>query len=104
MVLVTFKSAEDVANEMGIASDSLKQATNKFVDKTTRSTVTVVEKSLESHEKLIELATDFHTSFSETIEQINSVAKEFDRTDVELQNTMNQFLQFSSPFQTNLMK
>lgn len=98
MVQVTYKSAKDVANEMGLASDSLKQSTSKVIDKTTRSTVVVVEKSLEAHETLIALATEFNTSFNKTIEQLNSVAEEFERTDVDLRNNMNQLLRFSNLF------
>lgn len=104
MVHVLFKSAEDVANEMGFASDVLNESTNKMIDTSTSSTVSVVERSLESQELLMKLAADFHTSFNKTIEQLNSVATEFKRTDIELEHNIQQLFPLSTPFQNNLMK
>lgn len=104
MLQVNFSSAEDIANKMGQASDSLGKASVQGIVKASKTTVTVNGESQDAHETLMNLSKDFHAALNKTIEQINTVAKEFDRTDTELNDNMNQLLQFNYLPQNGFMK
>lgn len=82
------QSAQEVATKMGEASDALKQATSVPITKADKTTLTVNTKAQEANDEAIKLADLFLTHFQQTIENIQSVAKEFERTDEELEGAI----------------
>lgn len=104
MIQSLFQTAEDIANKMGYAADSIDRATSKIYMRATGTTLTVNGKAQDANEELIELAKEFNVAFKETIQQLNSVAKEFERTDLELHNNIDKLLPISNSFLNYNMK
>jgi type VII secretion effector (TIGR04197 family) len=104
MIQSLFQTAEDIANKMGCASDSIDRATSKIYTRATDTTLTVNGRAQDANEELIELAKAFNDTFKETIQQLHSVATEFERTDVELHDNIDKLLPLSKPFLKYNMK
>lgn len=86
--------AEDIANKMGYASDSVSSAANKTYTKATGTTLTVNEKAQSANDELLKLTKQYNEAFLKTIEQLHSVVSEFERTDMELNNAIHKLLPF----------
>lgn len=89
MIKINFEAAEKIATRMGQASDSIQRATNKTISKAEKTTLTVNEQAQIAHEKAQHLTILYNEAFQKTIQNIQKVAKEFERTDQELQNIFN---------------
>ncbi|GLO67431.1 creatininase [Oceanobacillus kimchii] len=95
MFISSFASAEEIATKMQNASDAISNATNKTILKATNTTVSVNTKAQEANEEAVQLAQLFNQSFRTTIQNIQSVASDFERLDDDLGNG------FAGPFFIN---
>ncbi|HDR3344295.1 TPA: TIGR04197 family type VII secretion effector [Bacillus cereus] len=75
-----FQSATQIATQMRAASDTIQSATNRSIKKATRTTLSDNSKAQEANQQ-------FSTAFQQAVDNIHSVAKEFERMDHELHNT-----------------
>ncbi len=89
---------------MGVSSDSIEHAAGKTCQKATKTTLLVNLEAQLAHEELIRLTQDFNEAFRKTMEQLQTVVSEFERTDEELQGTMNELLPFNDLYQNDFMK
>jgi type VII secretion effector (TIGR04197 family) len=90
MIRSNLETTEQIATKMGNASDSIQRAANKKITKAQQTTLAVNGKAQEANEEAIKLARLFNGAFQQTIRNIHSAAKEFERTDQELQNKFEQ--------------
>ncbi|WP_144467139.1 TIGR04197 family type VII secretion effector [Bacillus toyonensis] len=81
-----FQSAQQIATQMRAASDTIQSATNRSIKKATRTTLSVNSKAQEVNQQVLDLTKQFSTAFQQVVDNIHSVAKEFERMDHELQN------------------
>ncbi|ABS21323.1 MULTISPECIES: TIGR04197 family type VII secretion effector [Bacillus cereus group] len=68
-----FQTAKQIATQMGNAGDTIQNATNHSIKKATRTTLSVNSKAQEANQQ--------------AVNNIHSVAQEFERMDHELHNT-----------------
>ncbi|MED1092068.1 TIGR04197 family type VII secretion effector [Bacillus paramycoides] len=82
-----FQTAEQIATQMRDASDTIQSAINRSITKANRTTLTVNSKAQEANQQALDLTKQFCAAFQHAVDNIHSVAKEFERMDNELQNT-----------------
>ncbi|MGR3774571.1 TIGR04197 family type VII secretion effector [Bacillus paramycoides] len=82
-----FQSAQQIATQMRAASDTIQSATNRSITKATRTTLAVNSKAQEVNQQVLDLTKQFSAAFQQAVNNIHSVANEFERMDNELQNT-----------------
>ena len=82
-----FQSATQIATQMRAASDTIQSATNRSIKKATRTTLSVNSKAQEANQQVLDLTKQFSTAFQPAVDNIHSVAKEFERMDHELHKT-----------------
>ncbi|MGG5783680.1 TIGR04197 family type VII secretion effector [Bacillus albus] len=82
------QKATQIATKMGLASDRIQSATNRPITKATRTTLSVNFKSQEANQQVLDLTKQFSAAFQQAVDNIHSVAKEFERMDNELHNTV----------------
>ncbi|CAH2462753.1 MULTISPECIES: TIGR04197 family type VII secretion effector [Bacillus] len=81
-----FQSAQQIATQMRAASDTIQSATNRPITKATRTTLSVNSKAQEANQQMLDFTKQFSTAFQQAVDNIHSVAKEFERMDYELHN------------------
>ncbi|WP_342762073.1 TIGR04197 family type VII secretion effector [Bacillus sp. BR3(2024)] len=82
-----FQTAEQIATQMRNASDTIQSAINRSITKANRTTLNVNSKAQEANQQALDLTKQFFAAFQQTVDNIHSVANEFERMDNELQNT-----------------
>jgi type VII secretion effector (TIGR04197 family) len=82
---------------MGQASDAIERATQQTIITADKTTLLVNERAQTANLQTIELSQAFNQAFQHTIQNIQSTAEEFERTDSQLQHMFDQRL-----FQTNI--
>ncbi|HFU7072530.1 TIGR04197 family type VII secretion effector [Bacillus cereus] len=82
-----FQTAEQIATQMRNASDIIQSAINCSITKSNRTTLTVNSKAQEANQQALDLTKQFCASFQQAVDNIHSVANEFERMDNELQHT-----------------
>ena len=82
-----FQTARQIATQMRTASDTIQSATNRPITKATRTTLSVNSKAQEANQQMLDFTTQFSTAFQQAVDNIHSVAQEFERMDNELHNT-----------------
>ncbi|WP_426952530.1 TIGR04197 family type VII secretion effector [Bacillus mycoides] len=82
-----FQTAEQIATQMRNASDTIQSAINPSITKANRTTLTVNSKAQEANQQALYLTKQFCAAFQQAVDNIHSVANEFERMDNELQNT-----------------
>ncbi|MED1092696.1 TIGR04197 family type VII secretion effector [Bacillus paramycoides] len=81
------QTATQIATKMRSASDRIQSATSRSITKTTRTTLSVNSKAQEANQQVLDLTKQFSVAFQQAVDNIHSVANEFERMDNELQNT-----------------
>jgi len=89
MIQSNIQSAQQIASRMGSASDAIQRATGKRIKKDGRTTLIVNEKAQEVNQQSWQLAQLFNQAFQQTIQNIQSAAKEFERKDKDLGDNFN---------------
>ncbi|PEJ41540.1 TIGR04197 family type VII secretion effector [Bacillus wiedmannii] len=79
------QKAEQIVTQMRLASNAIQNATNKSITHATRTTLTVNSKAQEANQQALELTRQLIAAFQQSIDNIQSVATEFERMDNELQ-------------------
>ncbi|MGY0692060.1 TIGR04197 family type VII secretion effector [Virgibacillus sp. FSP13] len=92
MIQINFLTADQIATRMGNASDAIQQATSNTISKDERTTLTVNQKAQKTNQQALELAQQFNQAFQQTVQNIQLALKEFERTDIELQNNFEPLL------------
>ncbi|MBJ8204717.1 TIGR04197 family type VII secretion effector [Bacillus cereus] len=82
-----FQTAEQIATQMRNVSDTIQSAINRSITKANRTTLTVISKAQEANQQALDLTKQFCSAFQQAVDNIHSVANEFERMDNELQNT-----------------
>ncbi|WP_141546995.1 TIGR04197 family type VII secretion effector [Bacillus pseudomycoides] len=82
-----FQTAQQIATQMRAASDTIQGATNRSIKRATRTTLSVNSKAQEANQQALELTKQFCSGFQQAVDNIHSVAQEFERMDNELHNT-----------------
>ncbi|MEN1938420.1 TIGR04197 family type VII secretion effector [Paenibacillus sp. 102] len=82
-----FQTAKQIATQMRAASDTIQGATNRSIKRATRTTLSVNSKAQEANQHALELTKQFCSAFQQAVDNIHSVAQEFERMDNELHNT-----------------
>ncbi|OJD50531.1 creatininase [Bacillus sp. 4048] len=80
------QTATQIATKMGLTSDRLQSATSRSITKATRTTLSVNSKAQEANQQVLDLTKQFSAAFQQAIDNIHSVANDFERMDNELQN------------------
>ncbi|HDR3492906.1 TIGR04197 family type VII secretion effector [Bacillus wiedmannii] len=80
------QTATQIATKMGSASDRIQSATSRSITKATRTTLSVNSKTQEASQQVLDLTKQFSVAFQQAVDNIHSVANEFERMDKELQN------------------
>ncbi|ENQ3108403.1 TIGR04197 family type VII secretion effector [Bacillus cereus] len=80
-----FQTAEQIATQMGTASDAIQSATNKSITKAERTTLSINAKAQEANQQAFDLTKQFYSAFQQGVNDIHSVAQDFERMDNELQ-------------------
>lgn len=96
MIESNMQSAEEVATSMGQAGDAVQRVADMTTTKAEKTTLAVNERAQETNDELFIVAELLSTCFSEAIDNIHSVAKEFERTDVELDSSIHELLEHSA--------
>ncbi|WP_114556448.1 TIGR04197 family type VII secretion effector [Bacillus sp. PF5] len=82
-----FQTAQQIATQMRTASNIIQSATNRSITKATRTTLSVNFKAQEANQQMLDLTKQFSAAFQQEVDNIHSVAQEFERMDNELHNT-----------------
>ncbi|MDZ4523131.1 TIGR04197 family type VII secretion effector [Bacillus cereus group sp. BceL300] len=82
-----FQTAQQIATQMRTASNIIQSATNRSITKATRTTLAVNFKAQEANQQMLDLTKQFSAAFQQAVDNIHSVAQEFERMDNELHNT-----------------
>jgi type VII secretion effector (TIGR04197 family) len=82
-----FQTAQQIATQMRTASNIIQSATNRSITKARRTTLSVNSKAQEANQQMLDFTKQFSTAFQQAIDNIHSVAQEFERMDNELHNT-----------------
>lgn len=88
MIQFNFESAEAIATKMQNASDSVQSVAAKTITTADRTTLKVNQAAQASHKKAMQLTDLFHVEFQRFIQDIQSVASEFQRTDSEMDESI----------------
>ncbi|MEI4801985.1 TIGR04197 family type VII secretion effector [Bacillus sp. FJAT-51639] len=80
-----FQTAQQIATQMGTAADTIQSATNRSITKSSRTTLSINSKAQEVNQQALELTKQFYSAFQQAVNNIHSVAQEFERMDNELQ-------------------
>lgn len=99
MIQSNLKTAEKIATEMEKAREANERAINKTLQSANKTTVTVNLKAQEANQEAVKLVRHYNQSFQQTIEKIHSVAKEFERMDKELDDSINQLMPINEALQ-----
>ncbi|MFP3415277.1 TIGR04197 family type VII secretion effector [Bacillus sp. SIMBA_074] len=83
------QTATQIATQMRNASDTIQRASNRSITKATRTTLTVNSKAQEANQQALDLTKQFCTAFQQAVENVHSVATEFERMDNDLQKTFS---------------
>ncbi len=81
------QKATQFATKMRSTSDRIQSATSRSITKATRTTLSVNFKAQEANQQVLDLTKQFLAAFQQSIDNIHSVANEFERMDNELHNT-----------------
>ncbi|WP_369900739.1 TIGR04197 family type VII secretion effector [Bacillus manliponensis] len=84
-----FQTAEQIAMQMGRASDTVQSATSRTITKSTGTTLTVNTQAQSANDEAMQLTKQFQHAFQQGINNIRSVVKEFERMDNELQSNFS---------------
>ncbi|MED4650914.1 TIGR04197 family type VII secretion effector [Bacillus pseudomycoides] len=84
-----FQNAAQIATQMRVASDAIQSATNRSITKATRTTLSVNSKAQEANQQALDLTKQFCAAFQQAVDNIHSVANEFERMDNELQKNFS---------------
>ncbi len=95
MIQSSTQAAQEVATNMGKAEDAVHSVANMTITEAGKTTLTVNERAQEANNELLVVAELISTCFKEVTNNIHSVAKEFERTDVELDSSINDLLRYS---------
>src|SRR5699024_12287425 len=87
-----YESVEEIATKMEKASDSIRGATIKSTSAAEKTTLNVNESSLDTNKKAISLMKSFHEEFNRMLENLQSTAVEFERTDNEIRQSMDNLI------------
>ncbi|MGP2420788.1 TIGR04197 family type VII secretion effector [Bacillus sp. FH] len=79
--------ATQLATKMRNASDRMQSATSRSINKATRTTLSVNFKAQEANQQNLQITKQFCVAFQQTIDNIHSVANEFEEMDTGLQKT-----------------
>ncbi|MDC2866501.1 TIGR04197 family type VII secretion effector [Bacillus sp. BP-3] len=79
------QTAQQIATQMGNAADTIQSATNRSIIKASRTTLSVNAKAQEANQQALELTKQFYSAFQQAVNNIHSVAQDFERMDNELQ-------------------
>jgi len=90
------QTAQEIATQMGKASDSIQSAMNKPLSTDDQTTLTVNEQCQEANQQALKLTNLFNKAFQKTIQNIHSAAEEFERKDYEIQIEINQSLNITN--------
>ncbi|MED4654179.1 TIGR04197 family type VII secretion effector [Bacillus pseudomycoides] len=82
-----FQAAQQIATQMRNALDTIQSATSKSIKKSKRTTLSVNSQAQEANQQMLDLTKQFSAAFQQAVDNIHSVAKEFERMDNELHNT-----------------
>ncbi|OXB96474.1 TIGR04197 family type VII secretion effector [Bacillus sp. M13(2017)] len=82
-----FQTAQQIATQMRTASNIIQSATNRPITKATRTTLSVNSKAQEANQQMLDFTKQFSTAFQQAVDNIHSVAQEFERMDNELHKT-----------------
>lgn len=82
-----FQTAQQIATQMRTASNIIQSATNRSITKAKRTTLSVNSKAQEANQQMLDFTKQFSTAFQQAVDNIHSVAQEFERMDNELHNT-----------------
>ncbi|MEH7047854.1 TIGR04197 family type VII secretion effector [Bacillus pseudomycoides] len=80
------QTATQIATKMGSASDRIQSTTSRSITKATRTTLSVNSKAQEANQQVLDLTKQFSAAFQQAVDNIHSVANDFERMDNELQN------------------
>src|SRR5699024_3868102 len=103
MIQSNYESVEEIATKMEKASDSIRGATIKSISATEPRTLNANDTSLYTNKKAINLMEYFHDEINRMIQDIQSTAAEFERTDNEISQSMDNLIpsiDFSKDFNT----
>lgn len=81
------QTTTQIATKMRSASDRIQSVTSRSITKATRTTLSVNFKAQEANQQVLDLTRQFLAAFQQSINNIHSVANEFERMDNELHNT-----------------
>ncbi|WP_166689756.1 TIGR04197 family type VII secretion effector [Bacillus albus] len=81
------QTATQIATKMKLASDRIQSTTSRSTIKATRTTLSINFKAQEANQQVLDLTRQFLAAFQQSIDNIHSVANEFERMDNELHNT-----------------
>lgn len=84
-----FQTAEQIATQMGRASDLIQSATSRSITKSNRTTLTVNAQAQSANDETMQLTKQIYDGFQQGINNIRSVVKDFERMDNELHNNFN---------------
>ena len=93
-----FQTAEQIATQMGTASDVIQSATSKSITKSAGTTLTVNAEAQGVNEQAVQLTKQFYDVFQQGINNIRSVVKEFERMDNDLQKSFSNSPLMKDPF------
>ncbi|YAR63438.1 TIGR04197 family type VII secretion effector [Bacillus cytotoxicus] len=82
------QTTTQIATKMRSASDRIQGVTSRSITKATRTTLSVNFKAQEANQQVLDLTRQFLSRFQQSINNIHSVANEFERIDNELHNTV----------------
>src|SRR5699024_4274679 len=103
MIQSNYESVEEIATKMEKASDSIRGATIKSISAAEKKTLNINELSLDANKKAINMMKSFHEEFNRKIEDSQSRSDEFERTDNEISQSMDNLIpsiDFSKDFNT----
>lgn len=89
MIQSSSVTAKKIATGMENAADSIQQATDKTISKAMKTTLRVNQDAQWANEEMLGLARLFNESLRKTIQNIQLVAEEFERTDEKLAGELN---------------
>src|SRR5699024_9363277 len=103
MIQSNYESVEEIATKMEKASDSIRGATIKSISITEKTTLNVNKSSRDTNKNAINLMESFHDDFNRMIQAIHSTPYEFERTDNDISQSMDNLIpsiDFSKDFNT----
>jgi type VII secretion effector (TIGR04197 family) len=86
MIQSNLSSAGQIATEMAQAADAIDRATQRTINRAGNTTLHVNERAQAANDRSTELSQAFNQVFRQTMQNIQSTAEAFERTDSDLQN------------------